>query len=72
MGEEVGALEGPELSKSIGGSCFESIDGSRGALADMGLELGEPKLKHGEQAHGTCANNDHVGRGFARLHRSPA
>ena len=30
----------------------------------MGLQLGEAELKHGEQADRTCANNDHVGGGF--------
>ena len=41
MREEVGAFGLFELSKSVGSGCFESIDGSGGVLADVGLELGE-------------------------------
>ena len=41
MREEVGAFGLFELSKSVSSGCFESIDGSGGVLADVGLELGE-------------------------------
>ena len=36
---------------------------------EMGLQLGQAKLEHGEQAHWTRANNDHVGGRLVRLHR---
>ena len=35
----------------------------------MGFQLGEAKLKHGEQADRARANNDNVGGGLVRLHR---
>ena len=35
----------------------------------MGFQLGQAELKHGEQADRACANNDNVGEGFVRLHR---
>ena len=41
MGEEVCAFDWLELSKGVGGGGFERVEGSRGMLSHMGLELGE-------------------------------
>ena len=41
MSEEVYAFVGFELLQRIGGGSLKGIDGSRGGLADMSLELGE-------------------------------
>jgi len=38
-------------------------------IDELSLELGQPKLEHGEQADRARANNNNVGGGFARLHR---
>jgi hypothetical protein len=39
---------------------------------DVGFEPCQPKLKHGEQTHGACANNHYVGGSLVGLHRLPA
>jgi hypothetical protein len=56
LGIELGAL----AARSI-----ENVD-------DMSFQPRKPKLKHGEQADGACANNDDIGGSLSGLHRSPA